>query len=290
MNSISDKIKKFKISKLKSRALIAAMSLSTISFGAGRGENNGSERDQQIKFDITTVESRPNLLSESIVENNTKEIDMAIVADTIVAINQNTVENFDISNHKFTADELSMIEPCDLGEKIKSVAYKTAKKNKPQEGEQTYCLRRVKQILANNGINLEADRFAYRAIEGLQNSSEFIEIKCDLKDFSNLPEGAVMVFDKGKAPYGHIGIVSNGKDCSDYAYGIRTTRGSFGKAHAFVLKSSKFAPELTQKLCQEGALKEEVKEFAVSKVQDTADNFGKPMPNFVDYYNQKHRI
>lgn len=274
MNKITDRIsevkKNIKNQILKRKVLArramlvggAILGSSTLGLGFTKDTTTNDQGDKEFlndfKSKIENTSTTPPMLT---AEDVMLQFDDIAIADTLVVNNQNIIENFDTENYKFSKDELDMIQPCEIGDKIGDIAYKTSKKSPPIAGEQTYCLRRVKQILSQCGISLDAGKFAYKAIDALRDMNEFVEIKCDLKDFKHLPEGTIMVFDKGpNAPYGHIGIKKNDKDCSDYAYGIRTTRGRFGSAHAFLHTSYQLQPELVQKMCQEGVLKEEVKE------------------------------
>ena len=206
-----------------------------------------------------------------------KQTQNANLAATMLERNDNVLANFDLSNREWTREELKMIGSCSANDAILKTAGKSVKSGKPQAGEQTYCLGAIKTYLAKNGITLDASRSAYKAIAALQNNPKFQEIKVDYKNYTALPDGAIVVFDKGdKHPHGHIfckssqtwrGNTVNYQLC-DYRYYLTDRKyPGYGEAHIFLLKDMTVSKELLNKLAEENRISTKYKaQLAVDRM------------------------
>ncbi len=196
-----------------------------------------------------------------------------LMADNLIASHKNTAGNFNLSGRKWTEEELQMIGQCPLSEKVIDTAQDYAKRGAPKKGQQTYCLGAVKSFFSRNGITIDAQRFAYRAVEGLQNNEHFTELEVDMKKTHSLPDGALMAWEKGTTRYGHIAMKVGSKEYCDFVYNLRThnRRGStgqrYGKLHVFILKDMVFSEELTEKLIAEGRLKENIRKHTLAQLK-----------------------
>ncbi len=196
-----------------------------------------------------------------------------LIADNLIASRNNTAGNFNLNGRKWTEEELQMIGQCPLSKKIIDTAQDKAKRGAPKGGQQTYCLGAVKSFFSQNGINIDAQYYAYRAVEGLQNNENFTELEVDMDKTHSLPDGALMAWEKGTTRYGHIAMKVGSKEYCDFVYNLRThnRRGStgqrYGKLHVFILKDMVFSKELTEKLISEGRLKENIRKQTLAQVK-----------------------
>ncbi len=194
------------------------------------------------------------------------------VADSLIRKEQNTLKNFDLADVKFNAEELQYIKPDQLMQNIKEAALKGVSSRAPQEGEQTYCFRAIKKVLQRaGGIVLESNtdlRHARQGIEAFQNNENFVEIKFDIKDVVNTPDGTILVHGgNSKHPSGHAGSKIGDRDISDRGYKLSTYE-KFGKPHPFVSANA----TLTQKdkiieLIENNKLKDDVLELSVQEIK-----------------------
>lgn len=199
-----------------------------------------------------------------------------LLAEQLVDEGQNLIGNFNLEGRAFSPEELQQIEQCELNQKIINTAMKQARRGAPKKGQQTYCLGAVKDFYADNGIIIDAQRYAYRAVEGLKKNDNFSGISVKMSDFDNMPDGALIAWEKGTTRYGHIAMKVGQKEVCDYIYNLRqhNRRGStgqrYGKPHIFILKQMGLSEELAQKLIKEGRLKENVKKqmLALTKIND----------------------
>lgn len=213
----------------------------------------------------------------------TIEVDESTIAKYLVEQGENTIENFDIDDYKFTREELQMMTASEDASKIVNAAKKISKKGRPAAGQQTYCLRGVRSIYAKAGIDLDAHKYAYNAIDGFRKNENFVELNCDRKDYPYLVEGTGLVWNKGKTGrYGHVGIVGPGiggtnapkKQFCDYIYSIseKDKVNKYGSSHVFVLKSTKLDEKLVVKLIDEGKLKSELKNEILAELSEQNPN------------------
>jgi hypothetical protein len=138
----------------------------------------------------------------------------------------------------FSADQLLDIRTNEANDKILAAAKKTARSSGYYGG---HCYRSVKRILRTAGISLgdmTNQASAYMAAGSLAEHSDFMEIKCDVKDITCLPDGAIIVWGKSrKKPHGHIEIKCGKYGLCDVKYPLRTSQGPYGECRIFVLKS-----------------------------------------------------
>ncbi len=219
-----------------------------------------------IKTSVPTVRTEP---TDSIGQIDLSEQ----ICEQLIDGKKNIAGNFDLKGRTFTADELAEIGQCELSEQIQKTAQKTSKRGLPKKGQQTYCLSAVKSFFAQNGITIDAQRFAYRAVSGFQSNENFTEVEADMSNFRSLPDGAVIAWEKGTTRYGHIAMKIGNKEFCDFVYNLRTNnrRGSsgqrYGKPHIFILKDMTFSKELTQKLIAEGRLDKSLEKQAQALIK-----------------------
>lgn len=197
-----------------------------------------------------------------------------MIAENLVTSRKNVAGNFDLSGREWTTDELQMIGQSELNAKIVDTAQENAKRSKPKAGQQTYCLGAVKGFFSENGIVIDAQRFAYRAVAGLQKNEHFVELEnIAIKEFPSLPDGALMAWEKGSTRYGHIAMKVGTKEYCDFVYNLRShnRRGNtgqrYGKPHIFILKDMPLSAELTKKLVAEGRLKDSIEKQTLAMIE-----------------------
>lgn len=253
--------------KIRNGAIRLALLSTTLT---GSGSAPAATTPSPTKNDNRTEHVVPARQSSQLI---TAEEMQDLIADNLVASHKNTAGNFDLNGRKWSEEELQMIGQCPLSEKIIDTAQDNAKRGAPKRGQQTYCLGAVKSFFSQNGITIDAQRFAYRAVEGLQNNEHFTELEVDMNKTHSLPDGALMAWEKGTTRYGHIAMKVGSKEYCDFVYNLRThnRRGStgqrYGKMHVFILKDMVFSEELTEKLVAEGRLKENIRKQALAQVK-----------------------
>ena len=180
----------------------------------------------------------------------------------------NTLANFDLSNRTLSAEELQMIKPCALGDKVVNQARKRVKS--PRGGGQ--CLVGVRDwILSPCGIKLNARGSAYKAIDALRKHEGYMEIKCDIKNLDKLPRGCIVVWDRGtgNTRNGHISVSDGAHECSDGRWSTRKSlhkvdrytgkvTGTYGGFYVFAPNTYTMAQDLTQSLYAENRASEDV--------------------------------
>lgn len=207
---------------------------------------------------------------------------------------ENILGNFDLSSRRWTREELKMIGSCSKNDAILKTAFKNVKKGKPQEGEQTYCLRAVKANLRANGITLDASSAAYHAIGALQKNDHFVELKgISYKDLTALPDGAIIVLGPGKDhPHGHIFTKGSQTwrgntvyfDISDYRYYLSDSpRRGYGDMHVFVLKDMIVSKDLVQKMAEENIISNKYK--AAFEINRARESYAAAQKAPYDVYN-----
>ncbi len=196
------------------------------------------------------------------------------LVENLMTSRKNVAGNFDLSGREWTTDELQMIGQSELNAKIVDTAQENAKRSRPKAGQQTYCLGAVKGFFSENGIVIDAQRFAYKAVAGLQKNEHFVELEnIAIKEFPSLPDGALMAWEKGSTRYGHIAMKVGTKEYCDFVYNLRShnRRGSsgqrYGKPHIFILKDMPLSAELTKKLVAEGRLKDSIEKQTLAMIE-----------------------
>ncbi len=231
--------------------------------------------------DNTNAPQNPIELSETPGQNKANAADCnaatekfeELLAEHLVSQNQNLIGNFDVEGRSFTPEELQMIQQSDLSKEIQSIAKKKANPGAPKKGQQTYCLGAVKNVYATKGITIDAQRFAYRAVDGFKKNEHFVEIDTNMENFHSLPDATVIAWEKGTTRYGHVAMKIGNKEYCDFIYNLRThnRRGSsgqrYGKAHAYILKDMPIDKKLAKKLIAEGRLKEPLKKQTLAMVK-----------------------
>lgn len=237
------------------------------------GTNNNTNAPQNpIELSETPGQNKVNAVDCDAATEKLEEL----MAENLVVQNQNLIGNFDLEGRTFTAEELQMIQQSDLSEEIQSIAKKKAKPGAPKKGQQTYCLGAVKNVYAAKGIMIDAQRFAYHAVDGFKKNEHFVEIDTNMENFHSLPDATVIAWEKGTTRYGHVAMKIGNKEYCDFVYNLRThnRRGSsgqrYGKAHTYILKDMPVEKQLAQKLIAEGRLKEPVRKqmLAMAKINN----------------------
>ncbi|MFI3241958.1 MAG: hypothetical protein R3Y43_05265 [Alphaproteobacteria bacterium] len=157
----------------------------------------------------------------------TKKDTLNTIADALLKYKLNTLGDLDIEGRYFSKEELQEIEPSEKSQEIAEYAIRHAKKGRPKPGEQTYCLMAVRNVLARNGIEVEAYEYAYKAIDALKENENFVEIKCSPKDFEKVAPGTPAVLDKktgrnnpNDSKYGHVFIVCKPQNAAEGYYDV----------------------------------------------------------------------
>ncbi len=238
--------------------------------GTNAGENTSPLPSSDIaKNKALTEKSVSPSRQNNFVPLNSDEI----IAQKLLSEKQNIIGNFNLNDREFSAEDLSRIQQCPLNEQIIKTAKKNAKRGVPGSGQQTYCLGAVKEFYSANGIIIDAQRFAYRAVDSLQTNSNFTEINVNISDFASMPDGALMAWEKGTTRYGHIAMKIGNREYCDYVYNLHTnnrrgrTGQRYGKAHVFLLKQMPLTEDFTRKLIAEGRLKDDVRKRIEAKIK-----------------------
>lgn len=214
-------------------------------------DNNDTHKDDHIPFF-----ERENLeIAQMMIENGELEI-----------------ANFNLKNYSLSAEEMEMITPCERGKKLlRSVDGVVKFLSTQKEGK---CLSGIQMLWSNIKTEVETDRHAYTAIDGMRKNSNFVEIKCDIKDFSKAPDGMFMVWEKGTSASGHIGVKKGLNEYSDRKRGLKKSnnRGSTGQVYGphreFVLSSYTVTPELLVSFVSKGLLKPEVRQEKFAELRN----------------------
>lgn len=245
-------------------------------------------------FFTDNIEKMPLVLHPEEYNRKLDEQYNQMLVANMIENQENILGNFDLSSRRWTREELKMIGSCPKNDAILKTAFKNVKKSKPQEGEQTYCLRAVKAHLSANGITLDASRSAYYAIEALQKNDHFVELKgISYKDLTALPDGAIVVLGPGREhPHGHIFHKGSQTwrgntvyfDISDYKYYLSDSpRHGYGDMHVFVLKDMMVSKDLVQKMAMENIISNKYK--AAFEINRTRESYAAAQNTSYDVYN-----
>lgn len=166
-----------------------------------------------------------------------------------------TLDDFELDDYHFSVTDLKKLTGSEKNNNMLQVARKRATKT----GSFSHCYRGVKRILAGSGITLGAianERSAYMAANSLASHPDFIEIKCEIKDIPNLPDGTIITWGRSRTrPHGHIEVKDGNFGRCDAKYNLRTEMGPYTKPHFFVLRDTSLELEAALKLIQENRLK-----------------------------------
>ena len=199
MSRIKDRISKM----YKTLGLTAAIAVTPSAHGATENFSNDSETQR--------IETYAGILEDT---NNQTMIKLSEI-------------NLD-PDYVFSAEELESLE---TGEKGKNLANKALSASHTINDE-THCFRAFKLAAKNSGMGTFEGVSAYMAAGQLAENCNFVEIKCDKKDFGKLPDGAVIVYGKGKllaTRNGHIGTIVNHKDVSSKVRNINKSNTKMDK-------------------------------------------------------------
>ena len=258
--------------KIKNEAVKAAVFCSAF-FGNGTASSTNLASPPPSDHDTTRKEIVTDTTTKRTTDSIHKSFDIEEeVVKQLIASGQDVIGNFNLEGREFSPEELQMIKQCEQSLGVMQTAKKKSKTGRPTPGQQTYCLGAVKEIYALNGIYIAADRFAYRAVTGLQQNDEFVELNVPICNFRYMPDISIMAWEKGTTRYGHVAIKIGEKEYCDYVYNLRKNnrRGSsgqrYGKCHVFVLGKMGLGEDLLRTLVKEGRLKDEVKQKMLAKV------------------------
>ena len=140
--------------------------------------------------------------------------------------------------------ELSTASQNAVDDKLVQNAEKVALKMGNTYGN---CLRGVNQAMYDPyGKVIAYANSAYEVISSLEKDERFKEIQWDGK--STLPAGAVVAWEKGSSPHGHISIADGkGNEISDHKTKQMTSHYGGGRARVFVDKNAKGASDAEAK-------------------------------------------
>lgn len=237
---------------------ILASSLNLSAVSSGNSERSDSKPDN-VELTTKAKQATFNVSSEE-------------MAEAMLAKGQNTLENFDINNYKFSAEDLEMLSPGEQGKKFSQILLKNAR------GSGGQCLKSIRLGLAKIGINEQFGLRAYMAADVLRQNENFVILNCDVEDFLSLPNGAIVIRGKGNTPSGHAGGVVNHQDVSDRVRTLRTDNKrwssglKYGEADVFAFKTTEAEKDLMIKFIDAGCLKQETENEMLAEI---AANNGK---------------
>lgn len=154
---------------------------------------------------------------------------------TVAAYNEDaelSLKDIEIdSDFVFSAELLDSLKTGKIGKELVD----NAKKAQRKVNDEIHCFRAVKEAL-NRTFKLKTKITgisAYMAADQLEKDENFVEIKCKKENLDKLPDGAIIVYGKGKSPVtvnGHIGVVGDCKDISSKIRNINKTNTKRDKA------------------------------------------------------------
>ncbi|MDL2296236.1 hypothetical protein LJC18_05550 [Lachnospiraceae bacterium OttesenSCG-928-E19] len=175
-----------------------------------------------------------------------------------------TVGDFNLDNYKFSDIDLHDMFSSEQNDKLVQKAKASPIKRRTKK---YLCYGGVKKILRNAGISLgdmQNQNSAYMAANTLAAHPDFIEIKCDIKDIFDLPDGTIIVWGKTRSkPHGHIDVKDGIYGRCDARYTLQSsldkvTSGRYTTPRFFVLKSMELGLETTGKLIRSNYLRSDV--------------------------------
>ena len=135
-----------------------------------------------------------------------------------------TIADISYADYYFSGDELAAMGESKIGEELTKQAAKVAL-NMNCEG---YCYRGVKRMFNRINLGVMEGRSAYMAKSYMDANQNFKQIRCDFDDLDKLPNGSVVIFDRGRKSHvhGHIFVVGRDKQgkARDFSSKIRNVR------------------------------------------------------------------
>ncbi len=148
-----------------------------------------------------------------------------------------TVADISYADYYFSGEELAAMGESKIGAELTENAVKVAR-NMNCEG---YCYRGVKRMFRRTNLGNMEGRSAYMAKSYMDKNENFKKIRCDFDDLDKLPNGSVVIFDRGRNSHvhGHIFVVGRdkqgkAKDFSSKIRNVRSTLNGYGGYYVYV--------------------------------------------------------
>ena len=148
-----------------------------------------------------------------------------------------TIADISYADYYFSGEELAAMGESKIGAELTENAVKVAR-NMNCEG---YCYRGVKRMFRRSNLGNMEGRSAYMAKSYMDVNSNFKQIRCDFDDLDKLPNGSVVIFDRGRNSHvhGHIFVVGRdkegrAKDFSSKIRNVRSTLKGYGGYYVYV--------------------------------------------------------
>lgn len=178
----------------------------------------------------TTADPVQDSIENLAPENATEHLDIADIQPV-------PIRELNTSQFVFSEDILDDVQPGDMGKRLAV----QAKKARYKVNDNRHCYRAVKLAVRSAGLGNLTGESAWEAADQLRDNENFVEIECPNQDLDKLPDGAIIVYGKGKTQgtrHGHIGCVVNGKDISSTERNVNTRgmrgREAYGDISVFV--------------------------------------------------------
>lgn len=131
------------------------------------------------------------------------------------------IKDIDVGRYVFSAEVLDSVETGSIGKNLARQAQRAQRKI----NDETHCFRAIKLAFRLAGLGRLNGESAWEAADQLRENENFVEINCPKEDLDKLPDGAIIVYGKGKTKgtqHGHIGAVKQQKDVSSKVRNINT--------------------------------------------------------------------
>ncbi len=253
MSKVDDKIKKLR-DKLRSGKAVKGLALLTMLSFSQETKSYPVQNSSKEKSSETTITVSPKQGNDML---NAEEM-----AKVLEEKGLNTISNFDVSEVQWARETIDSLQEGEISKKIKKniLAGKTANTNN------RWCLKGVKAILRSAKAQMTKKFYnlghAYQAVDELRQSPDFVEIKVKYGMLDCLPEGSIVVQDKGgRSRDGHIFCVKKNKnkknvqECGQQGgdWNIPKNKGKYGdEVYAFVPADCKLPKEVVTALLKDG--------------------------------------
>ena len=162
-----------------------------------------------------------------------------------------TVADISYADYYFSGEDLAAMGESKIGTELTENAVKVAR-NMNCEG---YCYRGVKRMFRRSNLGNMEGRSAYMAKSYMDENENFKQIRCDFDDLDKLPNGSVVIFDRGRNSHvhGHIFVVGRDKQgkAKDFSSKIRNVRRSlngYGGYYVYVPADTPVSETVKEKI------------------------------------------
>ena len=193
-----------------------------------------------------------------------------------------TIADLKYKSYKFSREDIQALQVSEQGAELAEHAKKVVR----GMNYAGYCYRGVKRMFNRANLGEMHGGSAYMAKKYLDNNTNFVRINCNIEDLKYLPQGSVVVFDKGKSrKHGHIGVLGedkNGKivDMSSKIYNVRSTLGGYSDFAVYIHADTPLPQRVINNINQISVLNNESKILETeTPITQTNDYFAMALIN-----------